>query len=63
MGCNTKVYCVNLKLISTIEMYQFTERTIRDGIPMICEAYAEANNKLLNSYDANKPTSYTIFYM
>ena len=25
---------------------------------MICKGYAEANNKFLKSYDANKPTSY-----
>ena len=28
---------------------------------MICKSYAEANNKFLKSYDANKPTSYIIY--
>ena len=28
---------------------------------MICKGFAEANNKFLNSYDANKPTSYIIY--
>ena len=28
---------------------------------MICKGYAEANNKFLKSYHANKPTSYIIY--
>ena len=33
------------------------------GISMICKRYNEANNKLLKSYNANKPTSYTIYFV
>ena len=47
---------VNLKLISDIEKYQFTESAIMGGIAMISKAYAEVNDKFLKSYDANKPT-------
>ena len=28
---------------------------------MVCEGYAEANNKFLKSYDTNKPTSYIVY--
>ena len=52
---------VTLKLISDVEKYQFIESTIRGGISMIYKGYAEAYNKLLKSYDANKPTSYRIY--
>ena len=52
---------VNLNPISDIEKYQFTESMIRDGISMICKGYAEANNKFLKSYNANKPTPYVIY--
>ena len=48
---------VTLKLISDVEKYQFIESTIRGGISMIYKGYAKAYNKLLKSYDANKPTS------
>ena len=49
---------VNLKLISDIKKYQLVESTIMGGISMICKGYAEANNQLLKSYDANKPTTH-----
>ena len=52
---------VTLKLISDIEKYKFIESTIRGGISMIYKGYAQAYNKLLKSYDANKPTSYRIY--
>ena len=55
-----RVLDVDLKLISDLKKYQFLESTIRGGISMICKSYAEANNKFLESYDAIKPTSYTL---
>ena len=48
---------VNFKLISNIEKYQFVESRIRVSISVVCKGYAEAKNNL-QSYDANKPTSY-----
>ena len=41
--------------------YQFSERTIRVDISMIFKSNAEANNKFLKYYNANKPTSYIIY--
>ena len=34
---------------------------IRCGILIIYKGYAEANNKFLKSYDANKSTSYIVY--
>ena len=51
----------DLKLVSDIEKYQFIESTIRGGMSMIYNGYAEANKKFLKSYDANKPTSYILY--
>ena len=51
----------NLKLISDFEKYQFTESTMRSGISMICEGYAEAINKLLKSYNYKNPSSYIMY--
>ena len=51
---------VRLKLISDMEKYQFNERMIRNGTYMISEFFVEFNNKLLKSYNSNKPKSYII---
>ena len=37
------------------------EGKIRDGISVICKGYAEGSNKLLKSYNTNKPTSYIVY--
>ena len=50
--------CVRIKLISDTEEQQFIRGMIRGHISMICKGYAGANNKLLRSYNLNKPTSY-----
>ena len=52
---------VNLKLISDIEKYQFIETTIRGNISIMCNGYAEANNKFSKSDEANKATSYSMY--
>ena len=51
---------VRLKLISDMEKYQFNEHMIRNGTYMISEFFVEFNNKLLKSYNSNKPKSYII---
>lgn len=55
--------CTNviLKLTPHTEMFQFIESTIKSDISMICKDHAESNNKILKSYDANKPTSFIIY--
>ena len=52
---------VNSKIISDTKKYQFVESMTRGGISMICNGYAEANNKLLKSYHSNKRTLYIIY--
>ena len=49
---------VHLKLISKTEKYQFLESTIRGDISVIWKGHAEANNKFLKFYGANKHTAY-----
>ena len=39
----------------------FIQSTIRDGVSMIFKGYTGANNKFLESCDANKPTSYIMY--
>ena len=53
---------VDLKLISDIEKYRLIENKIRGGVFMIFKGYDEAKNKFLKSYNADKPTSYIIYF-
>ena len=42
-------------------MHQFLERGMRGGISMISHRYAQANNKYLQEYDPEKPTSFITY--
>ena len=55
-----KLTGVRSKLISDMEKYQFNERMIRNGTYMISKFFVESSNKLLKSYNSNKPKSYII---
>ena len=48
---------VKLETLHDIEMHQFLERGMRGGISMISHRYAQANNKYLQEYDPEKPTT------
>ena len=50
--------CVTIKLILDIEKYQLIESMIRRAMSMICKGYAEANNKILRSYNPRTRTPY-----
>ena len=55
-----KLTGVRSKLISDMEKYQFNERMIRNCTYMISKFFVESSNKLLKSYNSNKPKSYII---
>ena len=52
---------VKLETLHDIEMQQFLERGMRGGISMISHRYAQANNKYLQEYDPEKPTSFITY--
>ena len=52
---------VKLETLHDIEMHQFLERGMRGGISMISHRYAQANNKYLQEYDPEKPTSFITY--
>ena len=52
---------VKLETLHDIEMHQFLERGMRGGISMISHRYAQANNKYLQEYDPDKPTSFITY--
>ena len=52
---------VKLETLHDIEMHQFLERGMRGGISMISHRYTQANNKYLQEYDPEKPTSFITY--
>ena len=48
----------NLELLKDYDMLMMFERGIRGGITHIWKRYAEANNKYMEDYNRDKPSSY-----
>ena len=53
-----KMTGIKLEKISDIDNYVFTEEGLRGGISYIAKRYAKANNKYMNDYDHNKPSTF-----
>ena len=56
-----KMTGIELELISDIEMHLFIEKGMRGGISYIAKRYSKANNKYMQSYDANKPSKFITY--
>ena len=52
---------VKLEKISDIDKYLFTEKGLRGGISYLAKRHAEANNKYMNDYDPEKPSTFTTY--
>ena len=48
---------VKLEKISDNDKYLFIEKGSRGGISYIAKTYAKANNKYMNDYDPEKPST------
>ena len=53
-----KMTDIKLEKISDIIKYLFIEKGLRGGISYIVKRYAKANNKYINDYDPNKPSTF-----
>ena len=53
-----KMTSLKLKKISDIDKYLFIEKGLRGGISYIAKRYAKANNKYMNDYDPEKPSTF-----
>ena len=53
-----KMTGIKLEKISHIDKYLFIEKGKRGGISYIAKRYAETNNKYMNDYDPEKPSTF-----
>ena len=56
-----KMTDVKLEKISDIDKYLFIEKGSRGGISYIAKRYAKANNKYMNDYDPEKPSTFITY--
>ena len=56
-----KMTDIKLQKISDIDMYLFIEKGTRGGISYIAKRYAKANNKYINDYDQEKPSTFITY--
>ena len=56
-----KMTGIKSEKISDIVMYLFMEKGTRGGISYIAKRYAKANNKYMNDYDPEKPSTFATY--
>ena len=56
-----KMTGVKLEKISDIDKYLFIEKGLRGGFSYISKRYAKANNKYMNDYGSNKPSTFITY--
>ena len=56
-----KMIDIKLEKISDIDMYLFIEKGTRGGISYIAKIYAKANNKYMNDYNSEEPSTFITY--
>ena len=56
-----KMTGIKLEKISDIDMYLFIKKGTRGGISYIAKRYAKSNNKYMNNYDPEKPSTFITY--
>ena len=56
-----KMTDIKLELMTDIDMFQFIEKGLRDGISYIANRYGKANNKYMKEYDEKAPSKYIMY--
>ena len=56
-----KMTNIKLELMTDIDMFQFIEKGLRDGISYIANRYGKANNKYMKEYDEKAPSKYIMY--
>ena len=52
---------VKLELMTNVDMFQFMEKGMRDGVSYIANRYGKANNKYMEEYDEESPSKYIMY--
>ena len=55
-----KMTNIKLELMTDIDMFQFIEKGLRDGISYIANRHGKANNKYMKTYDEKAPSKYVM---
>ena len=61
MTCYAEITGIKLEKISDIDTYLFIKKGTRGGISYIAKRYAKANNKCMNDYDPEKPSTFITY--
>ena len=56
-----KMTNIKLELMTDIDMFQFIEKGLRDGISYIANRHGKANNKYMKTYDEKAPSKYVMY--
>ena len=56
-----KMTNIKLELMTDIDMFQFIEKGMHDGISYIANRYGNANNKYMKEYDEKAPSKYIMY--
>ena len=56
-----KITNIKLELMADIDIIQFIEKGMRDGVSYIANRYGNANNKYMKEYNEKAPSKYTMY--
>ena len=56
-----KMTSIKLELMTDIDMFQFIEKGMRDGVSYIANRYGKANNKYMKEYNEKVPSKYIMY--
>ena len=56
-----KMTGIKLEKMSDIDKYLFIEKGTRGGISYIAKRYAKANNKYMNDYNSEEPSTFITY--
>ena len=57
-----KMTGIELEKISDIDKYLFIEKGTRGGVSYIAKRYAKANNKYMNEYNSEEPSTFINYF-
>ena len=56
-----KMTNIKLELMTDVDMFQFIETALREGVSIISHRYGKANNKYMSDYDPKQPAKHIMY--